>query len=88
MRSTEPPSPEILPTSKVPNIGPVQEKETKTSVRDIKKVDSNPFETFDLESAVLTHELGKVISNNPKSERAKTINIIKNKKFKTGLVDI
>ena len=54
----------------------------------MKKVDSNPFETFDLESALLINEFGKVISNNPKSERAKTINIIKNKKFKTGLVDI
>ena len=66
----------------------MQEKETKTRVNDIKKVDSNPFEIFDLESALLTHELGKVISNNPKSEREKTIKIIKNKKFKTGLVDI
>jgi hypothetical protein len=78
----------MLPTNKVPSIGPVHEKETNTRVKDIKKVDINPFEAFDLESVLLTHELGKVISNNPKSERAKTIKIIKNKKFKTGLVDI
>ena len=66
----------------------MQEKETKTRVNDIKKVDSNPFEIIDLESALLTDELGKVISNHPIRERAKTIKIIKNKKFKTGLVDI
>ena len=78
----------MLPTNKVPSIGPVHEKETNTSVKDIKKVDINPFEAFDLESVLLTQELGKVISNNPKSEREKAINIVKNKKFKTGLVDI
>ena len=88
VRSIEPPSPEILPTNNVPRIGPVQEKETNTRVKDMKKVDNNPFEIFDFESALFTQELGREISNKPNSDKEKTIKIIKNKKFKTGLVEI
>ena len=77
-----------MPTSKVPKIGPVQENETKQSVRDIKNVEIKPLYRFDFESTVLDQELGRVISKSPNKESAKATNIAKKIKFSTGLVDI
>ena len=77
-----------VPTRRVPKIGPVHEKETKHSVRDIKKVDINPLYKFDLVSTVLDQEDGSVISKRPNNDNANTIKIEKNIKFKIGLVEI
>ena len=88
VKSIAPPSFEILPTSKVPKIGPVHEKETKTSVKAMKKVENKPVYILDLLSVLVVQELGKVKSKRPNNDNAKTINIMKNKKFKIGLVEI
>src|SRR5579863_1090834 len=75
------------PTSSEPKIGPVQEKETRARVSDIKKIPPilaiPPFS-----SALLAREPGKVISKKPKKESAKTIKTIKNRMFRYALVDI
>jgi len=68
-------------TSKVPTIGPVHEKETSAKVNAIKNIPRNP-PLLDAESALFTQVLGRVISNAPKNEIAKTTNRIKNNKLK------
>ena len=88
VKSIAPPSDVNVPTRRVPKIGPVHEKETKHSVRDIKKVDIKPLYKFDLVSTVLDQEDGRVISKRPNNDRANTIKIAKNIKFKIGLVEI
>ena len=72
-----------MPTSKVPNIGPVHENETKHSVSDIKKVEIKPLYKFDFESTVLDQELGRVMSKSPNKESAKATNIAKKIKWNT-----
>ena len=64
----------------VPTIGPVQEKDTSTRVRAIKKIPARPF-LSDFESALLTMLEGRVISKAPKKDAAKTINTIKKIRF-------
>ena len=88
VKSIAPPADVSVPTRRVPRIGPVHEKETKHSVRDIKKVDINPLYKFDLVSTVLDQEDGSVISKRPNNDNANTIKIEKNIKFKIGLVEI
>ena len=88
VKSIAPPSDVNVPTNKVPNIGPVQENETKQSVSDIKNVEIKPLYRFDFESTVLDQELGRVISKRPNKESANATNIAKKIKFSTGLVDI
>ena len=88
VKSIAPPSDVKVPTSKVPNIGPVQENETKHNVSDIKNVEIKPLYKFDFESTVLDQELGRVMSKSPNKESAKATNIAKKIKFSTGLVDI
>tara|TARA_B100001175_G_scaffold164334_1_gene139331 strand:+ start:826 stop:1197 length:372 start_codon:yes stop_codon:yes gene_type:complete len=88
VKSIAPPADVSVPTRRVPKIGPVHEKETKHSVRDIKKVDINPLYKFDLVSTVLDQEDGSVISKRPNNDNANTIKIEKNIKFKIGLVEI
>ncbi len=59
-------------------MGPVQEKETITSVNAMKKMPDNPpFPAF--WSALLAQLLGRFSSKAPKKEMAKTINMAKNK---------
>ena len=56
-----------------PTIGPVHENDTKTNVSARKKTPSRPLRS-EFWSLLLTHELGRVISNAPKNDAAKTIN--------------
>ena len=74
-------------TSKKPIIGPVQEKETSDSVKAIRKILNNPVVCSALLSTALLHFDGRVISNAPKKEAAKTTSIRKNKILNTALVD-
>ena len=73
--------------NKVPTNGPVQEKETMTSVKAIKKIPINPpLPAFS--SALLAQLLGRVNSNAPKKEMAKTKKMAKNKILETALVEM
>lgn len=76
---------EAASTSNVPIIGPVQENETTARLKAMK---NNPIRPplSDLESILLTNELGSVISNAPKKEAAKTTSKIKKKKLKIRLL--
>ena len=59
-----------------PTIGPVQENDTNTKVKAIKKAPiSPPLSSF--ETDLLTIQLGIVISNIPKKDAANTIKIKK-----------
>ena len=60
----------------VPTIGPVQENDTSTRVSAIKNTPTSPFFP-DLPSALFTHDEGRVISNAPKKDAAKTIKTMK-----------
>jgi hypothetical protein len=51
-------------------------------------VENKPVYILDLLSVLVVQELGKVKSKRPNNDNAKTINIMKNKKFKIGLVEI
>lgn len=63
-------------TNTLPTIGPVQEKETNTKVKAIKKMPRAPPLPLIL-SILLTQEFGRVSSNMPKKEAAKTRKITK-----------
>jgi len=63
-------------TNMAPTIGPVQLKETKTSVNAMKKAPPKPPLSA-LLSLLLTQLLGSTISKAPKNENAKTKNIVK-----------
>src|SRR5690606_11967845 len=73
-------------TSKVPIIGPVQEKETTARLAAIKNRPTSP-PLSELESILLTKELGRVISKAPKKEVAKTTKSRKKKKLKMPFVE-
>ena len=64
-------------TSKVPMIGPVHENDTITNVNAISRMLRKPVVLLDLLLSAVDHELGKVISNAPKNDAAKTIKIAK-----------
>ena len=66
-------------------IGPVQEKETTTNVSAIKKIPIK-LPVLALLSALLLHELGKLISKAPKNEIPKIKNIRKKIMFAIQLV--
>ena len=63
-----------------PTMGPVQENDTSTSVRAMKKMPASPFESA-FASVLLTIHEGMVISNAPKNEAAKTMNTRKKRMF-------
>ena len=63
-----------------PAKGPVQEKETKTSVNAMKNTPNNP-PLSDFASTLLTKLEGKTISNAPKKEIPKRIKMAKNKRL-------
>src|ERR1035437_876875 len=67
-------------TSMAPTMGPVQEKETSTKVKAMKKAPANPPLSACL-SALLIIQFGRVISNIPKKEKAKKRKIRKKKTF-------
>ena len=73
-------SPSVDLMSTVPTIGPVQENETSTSVRAMKKIPIRPPLSECL-SDLLTSEVGRTISNAPKNEAANTMNTMKNMMF-------
>ena len=63
-----------------PTIGPVQEKETRTSVKAIKNTPNIP--PLSARSSILfTKPEGRVISNRPKNAKAKKIKTAKKKTF-------
>ena len=75
------------PTSNVPRIGPVQEKETIASVAAIKNIP--PILPIpDFESALFASPAGKPISNKPKKDKAKVTNTAKNRRLSQTLVEI
>ena len=59
-------------TSRVPMIGPVQEKDTRASVNAMKKMLRYPVVESTFESILLLHDAGRVISNPPMKEIAKS----------------
>jgi len=75
-----------LPTSSVPIIGPVQEKETSARVKAIKKMLSAPEVLSALSSILLVHFEGRTISNPPKKAMAKTTSSAKKIRLKSALV--
>ena len=79
-----PPLVELIIT--VPTIGPVQENDTSTRVRAIKKIPSKP--PFSAPASLLLTRLeGIVISNAPKNDAAKIIKIAKKMRFGIQCVD-
>ena len=64
-----------------PTNGPIQEKDTKTKVKAIKKIPTSP-PLSDFLSIELTNFEGKVISKNPRREKPNTINKIKNSRLR------
>ena len=74
-------------TSRKPMMGPVHEKDTSTSVKAIRKMDSKPLVLLALLSTALDHLLGNLISNMPKNDRAKTTSSRHRKMLNTALVD-
>ena len=73
-------------TSNVPMIGPVQEKETITSVNAMSNILRNPPVERALLSKAVDQLSGSVISNKPKNDSAKTTNSRKKKIFTIALV--
>ena len=63
-----------------PTIGPVQENDTRTRVRAMKKMPASP-PLSELRSLLLTNDEGSVISNAPKNEAANTMNTMKKMMF-------
>ena len=74
-------------TSRKPIIGPVQEKDTRDNVNAIKKILNRPLVASALLSTALLHLEGKVSSNAPKKEAAKTTSIRKKRILNTAFVD-
>ena len=74
-------------TSRVPMMGPVQEKETSARVKAMKKMLSRPVARSALASTELLHLEGRVMSNPPKNEMAKITSNRKNAMLKMALVD-
>ena len=82
-----PPSLASEPASSEPKIGPVQENETIANVSAMKNAPNNPPASAFL-SILFANPAGRVISNNPKNERANTMKITKNTMFRGTLVEM
>ena len=74
-------------TNNVPMIGPVQEKETNTKVKDIKKILRKPVVESAFASILLVQEAGNTSSKAPKKETANTTNNRKKMMLKMALVE-
>ena len=74
-------------TSSVPIIGPVQEKDTKTKVKAINSILTNPVVFSAFRSILVLHDEGRVISKTPKKDMAKTTKSTKKKRLKNALVE-
>ena len=79
-----PPS-EAACTKSVPTMGPVQENDTIASAKAIKKMPTKPLRSA-WASILVLHELGKVSSNAPKNDTAKTTKIMKNMRLNQKLL--
>src|SRR5690606_22404467 len=79
-----PPCPAM--TSKGPTMGPVQENDTITSVKAMKKIPLK-LPRPALESVLLVHEDGRVISKAPRNDKPNTTKMIKNTRFAIQLVE-
>ena len=75
-------------TSRVPIMGPVQEKDTNVRVNAIKNILNNPDVESALLSSFVVHDAGRVSSNAPKKETANNTSNAKNIILKTALVAI
>src|ERR1700744_1772787 len=75
------------PASRVPRMGPVQEKETRASVRAIKNTPAM-LPTLDFASALLAMPDGRVISKSPKKDNANATKITKKDRFSQMLVEM
>ena len=69
-------SPAVERIRTLPTIGPVQENDTNTSVRAMKKIPIKPPLSA-CRSLLLTIQLGSVISKAPKNDAAKIMNTMK-----------
>ena len=63
----------VVCTSSMPIIGPVQEKDTSTSVKAIRKMLTRPLVCDAFVSTLFAQLSGNLISNHPKKLQAKTI---------------
>ena len=77
----------VMSINKLPMKGAVHENDTSTSVSAIKKM-PEILCIFALESALLVHEDGSVISNAPRNDMPNTINNTNTKMLNAALVDI
>src|SRR5579872_495491 len=75
------------PTRRLPRIGPVQEKETITSVSAIKNIPPR-LPRPERESILVDSPLGRVSSKRPKKESAKARKIAANKRFNHTFVEM
>ena len=82
INNDEPPT-----TNSVPIIGPVQENETNANVNAIKKMPMYP-PLLDKLSVLFAQDDGRVISNKPKNDSAKTTKTTKNNRLNQIFVDI
>ena len=67
-------------------IGPVQENETSVSVNAIRKIESMPVVFSDFASILFDHEEGRVNSNAPKKDAAKSTSSRQKKMLTMALV--
>src|SRR5690606_13484507 len=77
---------EAASINKVPTIGPVHENDTMASANAMKNIPMIPPRSACL-STLFAHELGKLMSNAPKNDAAKTTNIKKNITLNNTLVE-
>ena len=68
-------------------MGPVQEKDTNTRVKAMKRILINPAVESALASILVDHDEGKVISKAPKNDIANTTRSPKKIRLKMALVD-
>ena len=73
-------------TRRNPMIGPVQENDTKASVNAIRKIESMPVVFSDFASILFDHEEGRVNSNAPKKDAAKSTSSRQKKMLTMALV--
>ena len=78
----------VVSTSNNPMMGAVQENDTSTRVKAIRKMDSRPLVWVALVSTLLAQLSGSLISNQPKKERANTTSNRNRKMLNTALVDM
>ena len=78
----------VVCTKSMPMMGPVQEKETSTSVNAIRKMLMSPLVSEAFESTAVAHPSGRVISNHPKKLRANTTSNRNRNTLNTAFVDM